>query len=256
PGGPHHGQVAVGQLGDVQPGDPHPPAARPVQGAHHVQQRGLPRPGRADDGDQLTAVHGEADPGQRHHRRLAGVALGHLLKPKHRPDVAVPWRRRCPAAAGARCGGGQGCRGAHDAGTTTRWPAASPEPVTCTSPAASSNMPSCTGTRWCAPLGVTSSTAYPPLASASSAATGTVRALCTVAVVIDTRTGAWSRLPVAAGCSGVTCTATVGAADWDAAVATFAIDDTRPGVVLPSGSVIVTSSPTFTSDCWAASRSM
>ena len=38
-------------------------------------------------------------------------------------------------------------------GTTTSWPAASPEPVTCTSPSASSNSPSETATRWLVPSG-------------------------------------------------------------------------------------------------------
>ena len=38
---------------DVLAGDPHRPLRRPVEGADQVQQRGLARAGRADDGDQL-----------------------------------------------------------------------------------------------------------------------------------------------------------------------------------------------------------
>src|SRR5262249_60346781 len=93
---------------------------------------------------------------------------------RHPPPPPPPPRRgggRRPAVARATDDGGRGYLGAHDAGTTTRWPAASPGPVACTRPAASSNMPSRTGTSRCTPRGVTSSTAYPPLASASSAVT-------------------------------------------------------------------------------------
>ncbi len=47
-------------------------------------------------------------------------------------------------------------------------------------------------------------------ASETSASTGTIRTPETVAVVIDTCTGAWSRCPVAAGSDGVTSTVMTG----------------------------------------------
>jgi hypothetical protein len=48
------------------------------------------------------------------------------------------------------------------------------------------------------------STAYPPEDRASSAPTGTVSALGTLAVVISTVTGAWSMRPATDGCARVT----------------------------------------------------
>src|SRR5262249_40216481 len=168
--------------------------------------------------------------------------LGHRLQLQHVFLAAGQhWYRR---RTGLRCG-------SHDDGTTMRCPAARPEPETCTSPAASSNSPRLTGTRGCRPPGVTSSTAYPPLARASSALTGTTRALLTLAVVIDTVTGAWSRVPAAFGWVSLTRTVTVGVVPR---VATVPTEDTTPGVVWPVGRVTVTLSPAFTCDCCAASR--
>ena len=100
---------------------------------------------------------------------------------------------------------------------------------------------------------MTSSTAYPPLARASSAFTGTTRAPGAVAVVIATVTGAWSRPPAARGCFNVTVTVTFGLLP---PVATLPTEDTTPGVTRPSGRVIITVSPAFTSDCCAASSAM
>jgi hypothetical protein len=42
-----------------------------------VQQRGLARPGRADDADQFAMRDGEAHLAQRGHRWLTRVGLGH-----------------------------------------------------------------------------------------------------------------------------------------------------------------------------------
>ena len=141
-GGAQRGQLPVGQVRHVQPGDVDAAGGGPVQGTQHLQQGGLTGPGRADDGDQLTRIDGETHAAQRDHGRLARVAPGHLLDLQHR---------------------------AHEAGTTTCCPAARPDPVTCTSPVASSNSPACTGTRWRVPSGSATSTAYPPPDWASSA---------------------------------------------------------------------------------------
>ena len=144
PGGPQVGHLVVGHRGHVQPGDPHPAAGGPVEGSHQLQQRGLARPRGADDPDQLPRADREVHPAQGLDGRLAGVALGHVVDFEHR-HPAPPWRSRCrprPRLVG------RGWRVGHVAGTTTLWPAASPEPVTCTSPSASSNSPSETGTRW------------------------------------------------------------------------------------------------------------
>src|SRR5262249_52884482 len=156
-------------------------------------------------------------------------------------------------AAGAGDGGPGGAGGGYgdqDAGPTTRCPAAKPAPDTWTSPAASSNSPRVTGTKWWRPPGLTSSTAYPPAARASSAATGTTRASLTLAVVIDTVTGAWSKAPAARGWARGMITVTFGL------VPPVATLDTPPGVTWPVGKVIITLSPAFTCDCCAASRAM
>ena len=120
-GGAQRGELPVGQARDVEPGHLHAPGAGTVERAQQVQQRRLPGPGRADDRHQLTLADGEADLAQRGDRRAAGIGLGHLLDSQNR---------------------------AHD-GTTTRCPAASPDPVTCTSSCSSSNSPRLTITRWC-----------------------------------------------------------------------------------------------------------
>ena len=72
PGGPQRGQLPVGELGHVEAGDPHVAGAGPVQAAHQVQQGGLARPRRADDGDQLALGDGEGDP----RRAVTGGSLG------------------------------------------------------------------------------------------------------------------------------------------------------------------------------------
>ena len=139
------GHVLVGHRCHVEPGDPHPAAGGPVEGPHQLQQGGLARPRGADDPDQLSRADGEVHPAQGLDGRLAGIALGHVVDVEHRhPCTAVQ------AVAGRdRVGAGSGWRRVgHVAGTTTSWPAASPEPLTCTSPSASSNSPSETGTRW------------------------------------------------------------------------------------------------------------
>src|SRR5262249_17015800 len=159
-------------------------------------------------------------------------------------------------AAGAGDGGPGGAGGGYgdqDAGPTTRCPAAKPAPDTWTSPAASSNSPRVTGTRWWRPPGLTSSTAYPPAARASSALTGTTRASLTLAVVIDTVTGAWSKAPAARGGARATITVTFGLVP---PVPTWPTKDTTPGVTRPVGRVIITLSPAFPCDCCAASRAM
>ena len=91
---PQCGQLPVGHPGDVQAGDAHRAGGRPVQGAHQVQQRGLARPGRADDGGQLPGAHCQAHLVQCRHRRRPGVHLGHLLK--------FQYRNRCGPAASSR----------------------------------------------------------------------------------------------------------------------------------------------------------
>ena len=133
PGGPQVGHVPVVHRGHVEPGDPHPAAGGPVEGAHQLQQGGLARARRADDTDQLPGADGEVHPAQGLNGRRAGIALGHVL------DVE------------------QGV--GHVPPTTTSWPAASAERVTCTSPSASSNSPSETDTRWWAAPAPTTSTA-------------------------------------------------------------------------------------------------
>ena len=72
--------------------------------------------------------------------------------------------------------------------------------------------------------------------------------------MIATLTGAWSRLPVAAGSVGTASTWIVDPpCPEDATLLTYEI---RPGVVWLSGSVMLTASPTSTSPCRAASSSI
>src|SRR6202035_2910483 len=96
----------------------------------------------------------------------------------------------------------------HAEGTTMCWPEARPDPLTWTRPSASSKRPRETGTRGWTPPAEPAPTAYPPLANERRALTGTTSALGTLAVVMATWTGAWSRLPVAAGSEGVMSTVT------------------------------------------------
>ena len=145
PGGPQVGHLVVRHGGDVQTGDPHVAAAGPVERSHQLQQGGLAGPRRADDPDQLPWADGEAHVAQGLDGWLAGVALGDVLDFEYRPRYtadsgAVIGGDRIVVWCGPRAGG-------HVNGTTTFCPAASPEPLTCTSPSASSNIPSDTGTR-------------------------------------------------------------------------------------------------------------
>src|SRR5262249_61581754 len=92
-----------------------------------------------------------------------------------------------------------------------------------------------------------------PAGRASSAFTGTTRACFTLAVVIDTVTGAWSSVPAACGWFRVTVTVMVGLVP---PVATLPTVDTTPWVTRPAGKVMATVSPAFTCDCCAASKAM
>ena len=137
-GRPQPGQLPVAQPGHVQPGHPHRPGwsagpgSRPGAAAWSCPTPTarppppVPRPPRP------------AHPGQ---RASPAASPGRSWTPGPAPAPGPARRRRAlrrPACAR---------RGAHSAGTTTCCPAASPDPVTCTSPAASSNTPALTGTR-------------------------------------------------------------------------------------------------------------
>ena len=54
--GPQCGELPVGQVGDVEPGDAYRAAGGSVQGAHDLQQGRLARTGRPDDRDQLAGA--------------------------------------------------------------------------------------------------------------------------------------------------------------------------------------------------------
>src|SRR5262249_52807404 len=71
--------------------------------------------------------------------------------------------------------------------------------------------------------------------------------------MIDTCTGALSKVPASLGGARGTVTVMGGLVP---PVATLLTDDTRPGVVLPLGRLMVTVSPAFTCDCCAASKAM
>ncbi len=155
-GGPQVGDLAVVQRGHVDAGDPHHSRGGPVERAHQVQQRGLARARRAGDGRELALADGEAHAPQGGHRRLAMVDFGHGVHLEHRGNGSLGGGQ-----ARRRLGACRGCKGlvagCHILGTTTLCPAASPVPLTCTSPSASSNSPSDTGTmRRLPPLPATS----------------------------------------------------------------------------------------------------
>ena len=76
--GPQARQLLVGHGRGVLSGDADHAARGSLEGAHHVEQGALARPGRADDGDQLALVDPQVDAGQRHDRRVAGVLLDHV----------------------------------------------------------------------------------------------------------------------------------------------------------------------------------
>src|SRR5580704_14007381 len=181
--GPQARQLRVGHGRGVLPGDADHAAGGSFEGAHHVQQGALARPGRADDGDQLALADPQIDAGQGADRRVTGVFLYHASQLQDR--------------------GGLG----HDDGTSTRVPAVRPDPLTWTR--VSLYKPVVTPVRWLV-LPVTTSTPYPPSASASSAFTGTARTLPTVWVVMSTFTGAWSKAAPGGVLSRVMVTGTVG----------------------------------------------
>ena len=95
--------------GHVQPGDPHRAAGRLVQGAHQVQQRGLARPGRADDRRPVPRPPPPGSPG-----RAPAPAAAPGTPSTPRPVPAPALRPARPA--------GQAVPSGHDAATTTRWP--------------------------------------------------------------------------------------------------------------------------------------
>ena len=114
---PQGGELAVGQSGHVKPGHPHAAAARPVEGTHHVQQRGLARARRADDGHQLPRPdHQKLTP----RRAVRAAEPGRSSSPP-RPRAPARAAASRPVVAALSCG-------RHSAGTTTCWPAARPEP--------------------------------------------------------------------------------------------------------------------------------
>ena len=80
PRGPNRGELAVGQLGDVQPGDAHASGRRALERSHQMEQRRLPGAGRADDRDEFARGDAEADALQRRHRRIGAVCLRDVLE--------------------------------------------------------------------------------------------------------------------------------------------------------------------------------
>ncbi len=76
--GPQARQLLVGHRRGVLSGDAHHAACGSFEGAHHVQQGALARPGGADDGDELALVDPQVDAGEGHDRRVAGVFLDHV----------------------------------------------------------------------------------------------------------------------------------------------------------------------------------
>jgi len=90
------------------------------------------------------------------HRRLARVHLGDVVDIEHRAVTAVCQEQAVviEATPGHRVD-----VDGHRFGTTMRCPAASPEPLACTRPSASSKSPKLTGTRWWMPSASTTSTA-------------------------------------------------------------------------------------------------
>ena len=99
PPGPQPRQLLVGHGRGVLPGDAHHAPGGPLQGAHDVQQGALARPRRADDGHQLARLDAQADPGQGHHRRVAGVLLDHVDQLQDRAPTAAGLLRPGPRAA-------------------------------------------------------------------------------------------------------------------------------------------------------------
>jgi len=76
-GVPQLGQGVGVQVGVAGAVEPDIAAGGPVQGAEQMQQRALPGSGRADDGNELAAVHLELHRAQ-HFERLPVAAGEHL----------------------------------------------------------------------------------------------------------------------------------------------------------------------------------
>ena len=70
----HRRELAVGQLGDVEAGDPDPPGARPVERAHQCSSVDFPEPDGPTIATQLAASTLKLTPCERDHRRLRPVA--------------------------------------------------------------------------------------------------------------------------------------------------------------------------------------
>jgi hypothetical protein len=77
PGRPQRGQLAIGELVDVEAADRDSPCVGPLQRPDDMQERGLARPGGPDDRHQLAPPDGKGHPPEGGHRRLLTVDLGH-----------------------------------------------------------------------------------------------------------------------------------------------------------------------------------
>jgi hypothetical protein len=73
---PDGGEVGVVEPVHSFPGDLDGSGGRPIEGPHHVQERGLPRSGRTHDGDRLTAADFDVDASERSDWRSPGILLG------------------------------------------------------------------------------------------------------------------------------------------------------------------------------------
>ena len=157
PGGPQRGQLRSESWATSKPVIRTWPELGRSRLPIRCNKGGLARPRRPHDADQLALGDGEGDPPQGGHGRLARVDLGHLVDFEHWPAAAVGGEQAAVVeAARGHCGGDVD---GHRFGTTTRWPAARPDPVTWTRPSASSKRPRVTGTRRWMPSASTTSTA-------------------------------------------------------------------------------------------------
>src|SRR5271165_721341 len=173
PGGPDPRQGPVREVLDRLAGHPHRAAARAFERPGQGQQGRLARPRGPHHGYQLPVADPQRHGPQGDDRRGPRVLLGHLEQ----------------------------LEGAHSA-TTTFVPAWMPAPRTWTW--LPTKIPVVTPTRWCAPRALTTSTPYPPPASARRADTGAARTWETAWVVSATWTATPVPEPVAAGSSGTT----------------------------------------------------
>jgi hypothetical protein len=103
PGGTQRRQLTVGHPGDVEAGDTDHPGGGAVEGAHHVQERGLSRAGGADDGDELAGGDGEGDVPKRLDGRVGPVGPAEALDLEHGPGSALA-QRPSGGRAAARAG--------------------------------------------------------------------------------------------------------------------------------------------------------